>query len=638
MSGTGIGGATGRLRAIRAILTLLALTVSASAASGQEPRFDPFAGQGADRYRVDLERLFFASPRAEQEARAALVERARRMVAAHSSPPRSGLELERLMFATDTVRRISGKHLAYLTLRSNLDTRDQASSAAADALSDSIGRALNAVLGPLAGMPEAQLRGFIAERPALRRFAFAIRQMRRTPPSAPDATAAALVAGPLTRWQSGLFWSLIGETDWGTVQAPEGLLDVRRQGGLIYNHADRAVREAGHRLNVRGRSRHRDSYYILMRGNVQSRNALARLRGFRDFREESYGNLNLRTEEVGALLEAIARRGEVNRRYETVRSAHLAAAAHLDTVHVWDLTLPEPGMKMPRFTVPEASAILREAMAPLGPEYARELALLLDPRNGRLDLAPRENRSPRPGFSTGSVGYPSVFFQGRYEGFVPDLFIFAHEIGHGVQNGLMDANGVAATNAGGPSYFTESFAGFTELLLADHLYRTAPDRPSRIYYLQAFLERATGLFDNARAAHFEHLLYDSIPAGGVASADAAERLMQGLGARYSVLYGERSERPDQWINHIHYFTWPLYRINYVYSTLLALKYFELYSRDSQRFVAGYNRLLANGYDDEPNALLRRFLGFGLGDPGLVDGAASLIEARTAELERLYAGT
>ena len=114
--------------------------------------------------------------------------------------------------------------------------------------------------------------------------------------------------------------------------------------------------------------------------------------------------------------------------------------------------------------------------------------------------------------------------------------------------------------------------------------------------------------------------------------------MQGLGARYSVLYGERSERPDQWINHIHYFTWPLYRINYVYSTLLALKYFELYSRDSQRFVAGYNRLLANGYDDEPNALLRRFLGFDLGDPGLVDGAASLIEARTAELERLYAGS
>lgn len=264
------------------------------------------------------------------------------------------------------------------------------------------------------------------------------------------------------------------------------------------------------------------------------------------------------------------------------------------------------------------------------------MARLLDPANGRLDMAPGPNRSPRPGFSTGSVGYPSVFYQGRYEGYLPDVTIFAHEAGHAVQNALMERNGVSALNAFGPSYFTESFAGFTELLLADHLYRTAPDPAARLYYLQAFLDRATALFGNARASHFEQALYDSIPRGGVRDADAAEALMQRIGSAYSIWYGENGEWKDQWINHIQYYTFPLYQVNYVYSALLALKYFELYSRDPAAFVERYVALLANGYDDEPDALLRRFLGFGLDADALVADAMRLIEAKTAELQRLYA--
>jgi oligoendopeptidase F len=326
----------------------------------------------------------------------------------------------------------------------------------------------------------------------------------------------------------------------------------------------------------------------------------------------------------------------VNRAYERARAAHLQRVAGLDTVHVWDLPLPEPGMAPPRFTVTEASRVIREAMAPLGPAYARELARLLDPANGRLDMAPGPNRSPRPGFSTAAVGYPSVFYQGRYECYLPDVVIFAHEAGHAVQAALMDASGVSALNAFGPSYFTESFAGFTELLLADHLYRTAPDPAARIYYLQQFLDRATGVFDNARASLFEQAVYDSIPGGGVRDADAAEALMQRIGSRYSIWYGENGEWKDQWINHIQYYTWPLYQVNYVYSTLLALKYFELYSRDPAGFAERYLALLSNGYDDEPNALLRRFLGFDLSSDALVADAMRLIEAKTAELERLYA--
>jgi len=613
----------------------LALIASATAVASQ-PAFDPFPGATAQQYRFDLKRNFFPSPAAEEAERAALLARAARLAAAHPDAGGSAAALERLLLAADSIQRLAGKHFAYLSLRANVDTRDVAAATAGNALTDSLGRAL-AFLGPaLAAIPEDALRRYAAERPGITPFLFAIRQSGR---GARPSEAAAAVAAEMTGWQPALFWSLIGEIQWGTVQAPEGALDVRRQGNQIANHPERAVREAGFRANQRGRAQHRGSSALLLVGNVNSRNALAKLRGFQDYPEEYYGGLFLRTDDVRQLLRALGSRGATNRRYERARVAHLRRTAGIDTVHVWDLTLPEPGMEVPRFTVPEASRAIQQSLAVLGPGYARPLAELLDPRNGRLDMVARENRVTRPGFSTGSVGFPSMFFQGQYEGYLPDVVIFAHEIGHGVQNGLMDAHGVAAANAGGPSYFTESFAGFTELLVTDWLYRTAPDRARKIYYLQAFLDRAAEVFDNARASAFEQALYDSAAAGrGIRTADAAERLMQRTGGEYSIWYGDRGEWTDQWVQTIHYYTRPLYRINYVYSKLLALKYFELYQRDPAAFVPRYVALLSNGYDAEPDALLRRFLGFDLATGSLVDDAAHVIEGRTAELERLYEET
>lgn len=430
---------------MRRILALVAAALPAFAPAALAQAFDPFPGGTAGLYRFDLEKNFFPSLAVEQAEAAALLARATRLAADHPRPARSAEALERFLLAMDSIRLLAVKHLTYLSLRANVDTREVAATSVGNALADSVNRAL-AFAGPmLAAIPEDTLRRFAAERPGITPFLFSIRQARAAPP----VDSAAAVAREMTQWQPALFWALLGETEWGTVQAPEGVLDVRRQMNQVLNHPDRAVREAGFRQYQRGRARHRGSYALLLSGNVSSRNAVARLRGFRSFPEEWYAGLFLRTDDVRGVLRALAARGEANRRYERDRVAHLRRAAGLDTVHAWDLTLPEPGMDTPRFTVPEASRVLREALAVLGPGYARQLNALLDPRNGRLDMAPREYRAMRPGFSSGAVGFPSMFYQGQYEGYLPDVVIFAHEIGHGVQNGLMEDNGVASVNSGG---------------------------------------------------------------------------------------------------------------------------------------------------------------------------------------------
>ncbi|HEX8692226.1 MAG TPA: M3 family metallopeptidase [Longimicrobium sp.] len=633
-------GARGGRRAPRWGVPLALLCASVAAAQSQ-PAFDPLGGDDPARYQFDLARNFYPSPEAEEADRrrlaSALAALARR---AAEGGPWDAAALDRLLADADSLMGSANKHAAYAALRENLGLPTDGN--AARVLSDTLGIALRAVGDRLMSVGDPAFRRLAAAHPSLRRWEFlraeAARRLARDTRRNAEVDrrlAESQVAPALVGWQAPLFARLSSETDFGTVSTPTGPLSVGTQWLTIAQHPDRAVREAGFRLGKAGLARHQETYALVLRSTVQSYNALSRLRGFADYREDSYGERGLSPGDVRATLAQVASIAETNRRYERLRAEHAKVVAGVDTAHTWDLLIPEPGMPVPRFTFAEAREVARRALAPLGPTYAAELDALLDPANGRLDLVPRPGRAQRPGFSTGLVGYPSMFFQGRYDGYVDDVVILVHEGGHAVQNMLMTRNRVPAFYAWGPSYFTESFAGFNELLLLDYLYRTATDRAHRTYYLQRFLDQATGIFKTAREADVEDALYDSIPAGRLTSAREIEALMQAVGSRYSTWFHPGGEQTMEWVNSRQYFTWPLYRVNYLYSMLLALAYFDAYTRDPERFVPRYLSLLGRGYGAPPSALLREYVGMDLRDPALVQGARRVIEGRMAELEALY---
>ena len=92
----------------------------------------------------------------------------------------------------------------------------------------------------------------------------------------------------------------------------------------------------------------------------------------------------------------------------------------------------------------------------------------------------------------------------------------------------------------------------------------------------------------------------------------------------------------QWITSSLFYDDPLYDINYVYGSLLALKYYELYRRDPAAFVPRYAALMRNGFDAPAEVLLRRHLGIDLRDPRLVSDAVHILEEKLNLLEAEYA--
>lgn len=606
---------------------------------GQAPLFDPFPGGSAARYHFDLARNFFDSPAQEAVQREQLVSQLESFAQMSRRLPESGAGILTVLTTEDSLDLEATRHIAYLELSFNADTRNAEALRSARDLRDAAGRSLATFDSAVAALPSATLARLEAAQPGLRRYRVAIERNRRASAQrlTPDGERVYQALAPLaTGWGGQIFSQTVASTDFGTVQTAAGPLSVSRDFLALVADSDPRVRREAYLRNEAGLAQLREVHASILTRTAAALTATARLRGYPDFIAQSYSERYLNRGQVQRMLDALAAAADLNKRIEQTMNAHRRAVFQLDTIHVWDQWLPEPGVPLPRFTIAEASRLVLEATRPLGEDYSRELVQLLDPENGRLDVAPGPFRSSRQGFSAGLVGFPSMFYQGAFGGYTDDLVTLAHESGHAVQNMLMTANHVLPRYASGPAYFTESFAGLSELLLLEHLYRTAADNPHRIYYLQRLISQAAEVFRSGWESTVEQQLFDSAAADRLLSPDGIEAVTQATAARFSIWFGPGSERKLAWLQPTQYFTRPLYRLNYVYAKLLALRYLDLLRRDPAGFSVRYAALLRNGYDAPPDALLRQFVGTSLDDPELVEGASRVLATLLSDLSLLYA--
>jgi oligoendopeptidase F len=601
--------------------------------------FDPFPGGSAARYHFDLAGNFFSSPVDELARREELLSGLERLGQISRRLPATAGGILAALALQDSLDLEVSRHATYLELRFNADTRQEEALRSARQLQDMADRSLAPFDSALAALPGATLARLEQERPRLRRYRFAIERGRRDRAHGltPEGERVYQALAPLaTGWGGEIFSQTLRSTDFGTVQTSAGPLSVSRDFVALMADPDPRVRREAYLRNEAGLEQRREVYATILTRTAAALTTAARLRGYPDFVAQSYSERYLDRAQVQRMLDALAAAADVNKRIERAMSAHKRAIFHLDTIHVWDQWLSEPGVPLPRFTIADASRLVREATRPLGPDYARELALLLDPANGRLDVAPGPFRASRQGFSAGLVGFPSMFYQGAFGGYLEDVVTLAHESGHAVQNMLMTANRVLPRYAFGPGYFTESFAGLSELLLLEHLYQTAADKPHRLFYLQRLINQAAEVFRSGWESALEQQLFDSAAAEHSVSADGIEAMTQATAARFSTGFGPGSERKLAWLQPTQYFTRPLYRLNYVYAKLLALSYLDLLHRDPAGFSARYGGLLRNGYDAPPDVLLGRFVDISLSDPELIEGASRVLETFLKELNALYA--
>lgn len=143
------------------------------------------------------------------------------------------------------------------------------------------------------------------------------------------------------------------------------------------------------------------------------------------------------------------------------------------------------------------------------------------------------------------------------------------------------------------------------------------------------------VFAAATLASLEQSIYDGVEQNQIRNADDLDKLTSQIGSRYSIWHEKHRELDARWSLIDEYFAVPLYSANYVVAQILALKYYELYTRDPQEFIPRYLSLMRNGYNASPENLLRQFMDINLKDPQFASGVFQLVENKLLTLEAAY---
>jgi oligoendopeptidase F len=344
---------------------------------------------------------------------------------------------------------------------------------------------------------------------------------------------------------------------------------------------------------------------------VRARTRVAQLRGFPDAASEAYRGADLTRADTRLLLDAVAAAAPSYVAFQKQR----AEAAPLAVV--------------PQYSFDDARAQLRAALAPLGSAYGGELAALLDPVNGRADIASGEHRL-RGGFSKGFPGMTSVFFMTGFTGTYRDLRVMAHEGTHAVERQLQTRAGVPPVYASGPKFLMEALAITAELLLPRYLYEHETDPERRRFFLTQLLttKGLVVLFRTAAEADLEERIYDGVTSGALQRAEDLDALTVTTFARYGI-----TVPPDEWTRITLLFEDPFYNVNYTWADLVAVRLFANATTDPEAFAGKYSDALAAGFDRPADAWLQHWFGIDLRDPRLVTQALTTLQPYVDALRR-----
>ncbi|HZX96172.1 MAG TPA: hypothetical protein VFE90_16755 [Myxococcales bacterium] len=560
------------------------------------------AAQPAAR-RFDLARNFFADDAAEARDREQVSGQFRRLLVLAPDAARSAAKLEVALNLWSENERRFRLHDLYFFARSAVNTEDRHEAEVA-ALRQSRRQATRAVRDAICAAPEGRLEGFLRRGSRLSRFAWFVHSIRGECRHRPSAPAQSAIDRYEFVFDPSFYFDTVGETQFGSVRSSRGAtLDVLKDQGALLADPSPAVREETDRKLWAGYAAHGELFAHGLAQIVKACNARARLASYPSCEEQALAGEEL----SGPLL---------RRWYEQIAASW-----------PWARTVPDAASMEPlglRFSFDEAADIIGRAVAPLGDEYQRETAALLDPRNGRIDVEGGPHRLPMQGTASVDPIGTSIFYAFHFDGNYIDLMLLAHEAGHAVQAMMMRRAGVPTLNGRGAAWMTESFGRFNELLVADYLVRTADDVARSALLRRELLRRAFVLYGAATEGAVELALHDSIARGGRISPAAFSELTRTAGSRFSDRF-RREQDALLWTRVESYFADPLHSTTSMMSSLLALILYRDFRRSPDRFVPAYAKLLRNGYDAPSAQLLKRFLSIDLTDETLGDQAIDALK-------------
>ena len=287
-----------------------------------------------------------------------------------------------------------------------------------------------------------------------------------------------------------------------------------------------------------------------------------------------------------------------------------------------------------RVTYEEAEDLVRQATAPLGPDYAKAIAGAM--ANRWVDIYPNKGKQSGAYSTDGSYGFhPLVKL--NYDGSYLSVSTLAHELGHAMHSVFSDAAQPFAT-AGYPTFLAEVASTFNENLLMRHLLKTEAPDAFKLYVLDSYLEGLrTTLYRQGLFADFELAMHERAEQGLGLDPEWLDRKYLELTRLY---YGDAQGvvKVEDWIQSewsvIPHFYMDFYVFQYATSMAASMALAKDLMEQGEPARVRYLRFLRSGSSKFPIETLRE-AGVDFATPKPVEDALKVFDGLVGEMEALY---
>ena len=392
------------------------------------------------------------------------------------------------------------------------------------------------------------------------------------------------------------------------------------------NQADRAVAyQEFHKIYEASINTYASLYDAVLQRDL----FFSQARGYASTLDAALHGNNIPTAVVENLIAATRAGTDPMRRYHRLRKQ----ALRLDTYHSYDTTIPLVDFDR-KYPYEDVLEWLPASVAPLGPDYERELRKIL----GGQSIDVYKNPGKRSGAYSAPVYGVQPYMLLNYNDTLDAVFTLAHEMGHSMHTVLSHAH-QPFVYAGYTIFVAEVPSTLSEALFLNYMLEHTTDERERIVLLQHAIDGIVSTFyTQVMFADFElqaHRLAErGQPVTGEVLADIYFDLLKSYHGD-ALDYDDRSR--FTWARIPHFFSTPYYVYQYAtcYASSAQIMKQLLGGSEASRAAAvdRYLALLRSGGSDHPMALLQR-AGVDLSRPEPVRAVVDQLDTLVTQLEEV----
>lgn len=274
---------------------------------------------------------------------------------------------------------------------------------------------------------------------------------------------------------------------------------------------------------------------------------------------------------------------------------------HLDKMTFADLKIAVDPEYDPTVTIEESKRYIKDGLSILGDEY---VAMIDEAYTNRwVDFAKNQGKSTG-GFCASPYGKNSYILL-SWNNRMADVFTLAHELGHaGHFKACNNAQSIFDTEVS--TYFVESPSTMNELLMANYLIKTNPDKRFRRWVLSCMIGNTYyhNFVTHLMEAAYQREVYRIIDEGGSVHAESLSSIMRDTLEKFwgdAVEINEGAELT--WMRQPHYYM-GLYSYTYSAGLTIATQVSKRIQREGQPAVDDWKKVLAAGSTLDPVGLAK----------------------------------